>query len=248
MNQVMNTEAVNMPMLVIGVALSVLSVLALVVLRRRRRAGEAAVGSDVAELELGHEDELMEMLDLEDTEMATMSAMVELLQLNAQNEATESATVRALRAQVRTLEQALEVAPEQSSPVPAVVTSAVEQSYKNQVLLAVRAVASRTGDDDNPRHAAARVVAAVERLDEDGFARPVLPGVATRTIAVPPPLPPAQTAAVAPKPAPPVLPAAEAEPEIEPVQVLDEEVVVPVPPPAAEEPKRSKRRLRGSAA
>lgn len=251
MNQVMNTEAVNLPMLVVGVALAVLSIAALVVLRRRRHHVDP-VAVEPEALQLGAEDELMEMLDLEDTEMAAMSAMVELLQLNAQNDATESATVRALRAQVRTLEQALEVAPEQSSPVPAAITAAVEQSYKHQVLLAVRAVASRTGDDDDPRHAAARVVAAVERLDEDGFARPVLPGVATRTVAVPPPLPPAQTAAVAPTPAPPVLPAAsEPEPvaivdEVEPV--LDEEVVVPVPPPAAEEPKRSRRRIRRSAA
>lgn len=246
----MTVEAVNLPLLAIGLTLSVLSVAALVVLRRRRRAAAPAEAVECDVPELAADDELMDLLELEEYEVAAMAEMVELLELNAMAEETDSATVRALRAQVRTLEQALEAAPEISA-VPAVVTSAVEQSYRNQVLLAARAVAARTGDDTDPRHAAARVVAAVERLEVAGFTRPVLPGIESRAVAVPPPLPPAQAAAVAPTPAAPVLPAA---PDLT-VEVVDElpeepqdEVVVPVPPPAAEEPKRGRRRLRGSAA
>lgn len=154
------------------------------------------------------------------------------------DDSDESVTVRALRAQVRSLEQALESAPERPA--------AVDPSYRNQVLLAIRAVASRTGDSDDARHAAARVVAAVERLDGDGFVRPVLPRIPSRTIAPPPPRPalptamaPLATPPPAPAPAEPVLPS---RPVTEPVD--ESEVVLPVPPPAPEQPRRGRRKRR----
>jgi hypothetical protein len=208
-------DTVNLPMFVAGLTLTALAlVAALVLMRRRRRVpAPAVVEAKVAEVE-----EITEVAD------------------------DDSITVRALRAQVRALEQALEVAPESSLPA-VVLPSGDEAGYRRRVLLAVRAVASRTGDSDEPRHAAARVVAAVERLDVDGFTRPVLPGIASRTIAVPPPLPPVLPAPAAPLPAAPV---PTARPEIG--RVDDTEVVVPVPPPAVEEPRRSRRRLRRHAA
>lgn len=148
-------------------------------------------------------------------------------------DADRSPTVRALRAQVRALEEALEVAPD--VPVP----TADEAAYRNRVLLAVRAVASRADDHDDPRHVAARVMAAVERLEVAGFSRPVLPGIASRTIAAPPPLPAAPTVAdVGP----------DVEPDVEPADEPGEEIVLPVPPPAVEDPRRGRRRPRGTAA
>ncbi|WP_243059264.1 hypothetical protein [Nocardioides sp. SR21] len=157
----------------------------------------------------------------------------ELMEVVEEPTDDSSTTVRALRAQVRVLEQALEVAPD----VP--VLAGDEAAYRRRVLLAVRAVAARADDHDDPRHAAARVVAAVERLDVDGFARPVLPGIATHIIAPPPQLPAGvRTAAIASAPAP--------EPAPEPVVDLEpgDEVVLPVPPPAREESRRGKRRQR----
>jgi hypothetical protein len=241
------TLAVNLPMLVVGLCLILLSLAALVVLGRRRRRAAVSVECEVAEPTV--EDDVMEVLQVEESsyEVTAIAEMVQLLELNEATVGTESAIVRALRAQIRALEQALEIAPE-TGLAPAVTTT-VDSSYRNQVLLAVRAVAARTTDADDPRHAAARVVAAVERLDADGFTRPVLPGLASRTVAAPPPLPP-ETAVVTPPPAAPELPAAT---EAAPVAILDDsmdeaEVVLPVPPPAPEEPKRTRRRLRRSAA
>ena len=113
-------------------------------------------------------------MQLEDYETVAMAEMIELLALNETNPDTESATIRALRAQVRSLEQALESATEEHL-VSSSITAAVAQSYRHQVLLAARAVADRVDGDSDPRHAAARVVAAVERLGTDGFRRPLLP-------------------------------------------------------------------------
>lgn len=139
----------------------------------------------------------------------------------------DSTTVRALRAQIRALEQALEATPE-------ALLAPDDAAYRRRVLLAMRAVAARVDDHDDPRHAAARVVAAVERLDAAGFHRPQLPGIASRAVAPPPQL-------STPTSQPPALGAA---PEVEP----GEEVVLPVPPPAAEEPRRGRRRPRHTTA
>lgn len=168
---------------------------------------------------------------------------VELVEAIAEPEAAvdadESPTVRALRAQVRVLEQALEVAPD--VPVP----TADDAAYRNRVVLAVRAVAARADDHDDPRHVAARVLAAVERLEAAGFSRPVLPGVASRTIAAPPP--PLSAAAQPPALPPAAAPVVDESPETGP-EVPAEEIVVPVPPPAQDEPRRSRRRQRHPAA
>jgi hypothetical protein len=113
-------------------------------------------------------------------------------------EEVEPHTVRALRAQVRALEEALEnvVDPEPvPAPVPVVATEPVLvatpdpdalASYRRQVRLAVRAVAVGTTSGDDPQHAVARVAAAIERLDRPGvLARPALPETFGRS--VPPP-------------------------------------------------------------
>lgn len=140
--------------------------------------------------------------------------------------AEDSTTVRALRAQIRVLEEALEVAPDVPAP------RGDEAAYRRRVRIAVQAVTARAHEHDDPRHMAARVAAAIERLDVEGFVRPVLPGMATtRAIAAPP-----RRSAIAPAPAASEVPVLDVEP--------GDEVVLPVPPPAREEPRRSKRRQR----
>jgi hypothetical protein len=189
---------------------------------RRPRAGAPA--------EVTPDSELGEVTDdVEEADVVEVADPVEM--------SDESATVRALRAQVRSLEQALELVPD--VPAPVAVPAAADAAYRRQVLLAVRAVASRTGDDDDPRHAAARVVAAVERLDADGFARPVLPGIVSRTVATLP-RPAAAPTTTPAMPTTPVLPTpAAVERTEDPVDRA--EVVLPVPPPAPPEPRRSRR-------
>ena len=194
---------------------------------------------------------------------------VDLLDPELPDEA-EPPAVRALRAQVRALEEALENAGD-AEPARVVVTEVAPvaapvvapewdavRSYRRQVRLAVRAVAIGTTADDDARHAVARVAAAIERLDRpDVLARPALPETFGRTA-------PAPVVASVPITRAPVVPAVVAAPEPEP-ELDDEldvvahiqsvrapaadddaeaEVVLPVPPPAPAEPRRGRRRLR----
>jgi hypothetical protein len=192
-------------------------------------------------------------------------------------EEVEPHTVRALRAQVRALEEALEnvVDPEPvPAPVPVVATEPVLvatpdpdalASYRRQVRLALRAVAVRTSAGDDPQHAVARVAAAIERLDRPGvLARPALPE--TLGLSVAPPAAasaPIAWAAVAAVVAPAPQPEVDDEPDVmahlmsvrapsalrSDTETDDQaEVVLPVPPPAPAEPRRGRRRQRHSAA
>ncbi|MDF1603486.1 hypothetical protein [Nocardioides sp. YIM 152315] len=156
--------------------------------------------------------------------------------------------LRVLRAQVRSLEQALAAvtdpapAPPVSAPAPTVAAVAADAGDGlRRALLVARVVASRIAPDDDPRLAAARVTACLEQLSaEPGLARPLVAGeempVLEATsgeldeVVVDGPEV-AEAAAV------PVLAA-----------VDTPEVVLPVPPPASPEPRRQRRRHRGSAA
>ncbi len=102
-----------------------------------------------------------------------------------------SVEVRALRAQVRILEQALDrversdrSSPEIVSPAPAPAPAPVAGSadaparYRRQVDATLRGLAARTPDDEAPDRTLSRVMAALKRLDAaDELARPVLPDV-----------------------------------------------------------------------
>jgi hypothetical protein len=167
----------------------------------------------------------------------------------------ETTDVRALRAQVRVLEQALEAA---SEPAPPLTVPAVDASYRDRVRLAVRAVVLGAAPGGEAQQTAARILAAVERLDApDVFARPVLPEPVQR-VAPPPVLEhrPSRTRPDA-RPAERPVPGPEAGDDREegaPVQgsapsdPQAPEVVLPVPPPAPPAPRRGRRRLRHSAA
>jgi hypothetical protein len=135
--------------------------------------------------------------------------------------------VRALRAQVRVLEEALQ----------RVIDPPSLEEYRTLVRVAVRAVALGTAADADPRATVARVAAAIQRIDRPAAGRVALP-----------PAPPA-TATVAP----PIVaeePEAVAEPDStdEPVEPTDAEVVLPVPPPAPAVSRRARRRRTHSAA
>jgi hypothetical protein len=84
----------------------------------------------------------------------------------------EPVNVRYLRAQVRTLQEALE-------RQEVAETSAVDRArFRRQVTAALRGLRERTREDESPERTLARVVAAIERLDApDEVARPVLPTV-----------------------------------------------------------------------
>lgn len=85
----------------------------------------------------------------------------------------ESVNVRYLRAQVRTLQEALESV--QDVPDHGGVDMA---RFRRQVTAALRGLGERTREDESPERTLARVVAAIERLDApDEVARPVLPSV-----------------------------------------------------------------------
>lgn len=199
--------SMNLPMYVAGLGLVVVSLTGLLVLLRRRARRAAPVEETVVEV-------------------------VEAPEPAAAEEPHPD--VRALRAQVRVLEEALQRAAEATVEQPELA------AYRAQVRIAVEAVARRTPADADPRTAVARAAAAVARLDADPAARVVLPAPLRRPVVVAP---------VVHAPAP-ELTELEVEPADEPVvvDVAPEEVVLPVPPPAAAEPRRSKRRLRRSAA
>lgn len=91
-----------------------------------------------------------------------------------------SVLVRSLRAQVRTLEQALEQLPTDRIPAlePPQVPAEEEPAaaYRHQVALTLRALAGRTDHVESPQRTLARVAAAIERLDgPDHLVRPAIP-------------------------------------------------------------------------
>jgi hypothetical protein len=190
----------------------------------------------------------------------------------------EPATVRALRAQVRTLEEALENAGDGQpvpvvtrEPVPVVTAEAdILASYRRQVRLAVLAVSLGASPDDDPQHAVARVAAAIDRLDRPGtLARPALPETFGRVASAPEVRAvqvvrvPAAPVVVTPEPdledeldvmahmtslSAPAPPWSDTDTDTEAEAGAGAEVVLPVPPPAPAEPRRGRRRQRHSAA
>jgi hypothetical protein len=202
--------SIDLPLYVAGLGLVLLSLIGLlVVLRRARRAPEPVA------------DPPAELVETPEPAVGTDDEV--------------DPGVRALRAQVRVLEEALQRAADATVEQPELA------AYRAQVRVAVEAVARRTPADADPRAAVARVGAAVARLDADPTGRVVLPA---------PPRRPAVVLPVVTEPVP------EREPVEEPVALdvpaavepVQEEVVLPVPPPAPAEPRRSRRRLRRSAA
>ncbi|MGY2702111.1 hypothetical protein ACVW2K_001695 [Nocardioides sp. HB32] len=206
---------VNLPLYVTGLGLVLLSMVGLLVVVRRK--GRSLPAADVEE-------------------QAEVEAVVEPLL------AEPHPDVRALRAQVRVLEEALERAAESTLEQPDLA------SYRAQVRIAVESVARRTSADADPLLVAARVSAAVARLDAAPAARVTLPVPLRRPVATAPVVtvtPPAlEITQSAPVDEPDIV---DREPVAEPVAV-EEEVVLPVPPPATDVPRRSKRRSRRSAA
>lgn len=253
----MTMDASQIPTLAGGGALVALLVVLLVARRVRARRRVATSEAPVAEAAPGVPTE-------EDLEAVAPGAD------------DETVAVRALRAQVRTLEQALEEVQQVEAPVdvpvdapvdapvelaveiepaPVVASAGPEGSaYRRQVRLAVRAVEQRTSAGADPRETAARVRAAIDRLDaEPGFARPVLPVLLGVTA-------PAVSAPVAPAPVAGPRPAVP-DPEVTGPEVTgpemtgpeasgpeasgpEDEIVLPVPPPAPAEPHRGRRRPR----
>jgi hypothetical protein len=204
--------SVNLPLYVTGLGLVVLSLSGLLVLLRRTRRKPPAPAVEEPVVEAAPEAPAPE---------------------------EPHPDVRALRAQVRVLEEALQRAADATVEQPELA------AYRTQVRAAVEAVARRTPAGADARTAVARVGAAVARLDADPSARVVLPAQARR---------PAVVAAVAAPVVPePVLEQAAVEmPAVvdatDAVEPVEEEVVLPVPPPAPAETRRSRRRLRRSAA
>ncbi|WP_155992397.1 hypothetical protein [Nocardioides sp. URHA0032] len=205
----------NLPLYLTGLGLVLLSMVGLLVVVRRR--GRSLPAADVEE-------------------QAEVQAVVEPLL------AEPHPDVRALRAQVRVLEEALERAAESTLEQPDLA------SYRAQVRIAVESVARRTSADADPLLVAARVSAAVARLDAAPAARVTLPVPLRRPVATAPVVtvtPPAlEITQSAPVDDSDIV---DREPVAEPV-VVEEEVVLPVPPPATDVPRRSKRRSRRSAA
>lgn len=92
----------------------------------------------------------------------------------------ESLALRTLRAQVRTLEQALEQEQRHFAPASPSSDQPALAAFRRDVLLTVKALGARTASDEGGRHTLARLTAAIERLDAgDTFARPVLAPAAT---------------------------------------------------------------------
>lgn len=167
----------------------------LLVLRRRARqlppeAETTTDGEPGTEAEAGHDDaaELLPMLAYDDasgSETGEPDAGSEedvevpepLHAVDAWGDpepaGPESVNVRYLRAQVRTLQEALESV--QDVPDHGGVDMA---RFRRQVTAALRGLGERTREDESPERTLARVVAAIERLDApDEVARPVLPSV-----------------------------------------------------------------------
>lgn len=118
---------------------------------------------------------------------------------SAQAHGLESLALRTLRAQVRTLEQALEEQQRDLYPWRTRPAQDAEADFRRDVLTTIRALSLQTPAGESPEHTLARVTAAVERLGgTSAFARPALtPAAAVRPLRAPAPaLPSALSAEV----------------------------------------------------
>lgn len=102
------------------------------------------------------------------------------LAVDAATETADQAEVRALREQLRALEQVVQqqAADHPTAALARVEETAAQQSeaYLRQVSLVVRGLAAHTSEDESPRRTLARVAAAVERLGvPNQMERPILP-------------------------------------------------------------------------
>lgn len=250
----------NTPILLLPAALAVLTLtvalVALVVIRRRRRHAQMSTTLGwITDLQLPFETHVQRTAS-DVTGAATPS---------------EPIHVRALRAQVRTLESALEL---EQQHVRATVrledTRTAEQlaAYRRQVELTVKAISRQVERDGSPELATARIAAAIDRLGAaNDFSRPVLStaGVSAtsgrpehaylHSVAAPVEHAPSTTTSDAPysettdasrfEPVGTDL-VDTAEADLAPAE---SEVVLPVPPVAESgQSRRSRRRFRGSAA
>lgn len=237
----------SVPLSVLAVAVgAVLVALGLIVLRVRRRKARLEATLDWIQ---GYEVSEQTFLDHPELERRRSGA--------------ESLALRTLRAQVRTLEQALEQ--EQARPDATLTAPGAAEvaDFHRDVTLTLRAIARRTPEGEDPRRSLARAAAAVDRLRAPNtFARPVLSPAAplalpaARTaqpqVAAPPAVPAAASAAAPQVDETAELPAADAEAPAEqtlaaPAQP-EPEVVLPVPPPRNDDAQRGRRWFRRSAA
>ncbi len=91
----------------------------------------------------------------------------------------ESVNIRSLKAQVRTLEEALGRLQTEPGATASGDQEAEEASFRRQVAATIRGLGQRTLEDELPERTLARVAAAIDRLDApDDLTRPVLPAVA----------------------------------------------------------------------
>jgi hypothetical protein len=247
----------DLTLLTAGLGLVVLALLGVLVLLRKRRIRASA--PEPQSTPAGHDGDLVEVGEttlaeeqLDDRPALTVVPSLEELP-------HDSAEVRALRVQVRCLEEAL---------VRAADSPAALASYRAQVRAVVRAVAASFDAETEAHRALDRVGAGLVRLEQPGgLTRPALPapvGATAPTGTVVPTGAPAPLSAATPgsgteaSRAPEQVddrardPLDEAHQDDhahdEPRPEVDEERVVPVPPPAVEQPRRPRRRLRRSAA
>ena len=173
--------------------------------RRRARRRARRLAKELAELEAPEEadealevpvdeqlDELAEQIaDEQAVDLEVAAEDIALVQASLsdaadqlseeQLEGPESAAqteLRALRAQVRTLEEAVAQLAERQTGLAVVPAPAAEptDAYLRQISLVVRGLAEHTDEAENPHRTLARVAAAVERLGvPNGMDRPVLP-------------------------------------------------------------------------
>jgi len=229
---------------------AVVLLLVLVVLRRRRTAADEVApesGAPAPEPAAPPQPTASEPVAVvEPAEPAPLEGAV------VDRDGPDPVEVRSLRAQVRTLEQALERMNDVPAEVPAPrrpthaaagpdVAAPGGQRYRRQVTATLRGLAGRTGADEAPERTMSRVVAAIERLDSTGSVdRPVLPTVPAGTV-LESPARPAELAAAAPVAAPVTAPAAAPAPAVEP-ESEPEPAPEPVPvaagprPPTADRP------------
>ena len=151
--------------LVAAVAVALLAVGSFLLAARRRRSRFVATLDWIQDFEL------------------TPQTFIDHPELDRRKAGGESLALRTLRAQVRTLEQALEDAETRDHAavaVPAGDPADEVEAFRRDVTLTLRALARRTADDDSPQHTLARATAAVERLGApEAFSRPVLAPAAT---------------------------------------------------------------------
>ena len=162
----------NPELLSIGGALVVALLLVVLVLRGRRGRAVTPDGeAEQADVEHFDQEYSVEAESTDESDESEPASEVVLVE--------EQVDLRSLKAQVRTLEEALERI--QAEPVFSVSAEdlAAEESFRRQVAATLRGLGERTREDETPERTLARVAAAIERLDApDDLTRPVLPTVA----------------------------------------------------------------------